>query len=49
MTRRNRALPLSELAALAARAPRLAGFDDLAQAAALDDGGDSSGTRDPRS
>jgi hypothetical protein len=42
------ALPLGEVAALVAGAGRLAGFDDLAQAAALvADRGDSSGTADP--
>jgi hypothetical protein len=44
------ALPLGEVARLVAGAARLAGFDDLAQAAAAvaAAGGDGSGTEDPR-
>jgi hypothetical protein len=43
------ALPLSEVARLMAGAARLAGFDDLAQAAAaVAEGGDSYGTQDAR-
>jgi len=40
------ALPLGEVARLVARAARLAGFDDLAQAAAAAEGGDGAGTGD---
>ena len=43
------ALPLGEVARLVAGAARLAGFDDLAQAAAAAaEGGDGSGTADAR-
>jgi hypothetical protein len=43
------ALPLGEVARLVVGAARLAGFDDLAQAAAaVAEGGDSSGTQDAR-
>jgi hypothetical protein len=43
------ALPLGEVARLVAAAARLAGFDDLAQAAAaVAEGGDGAGTQDAR-
>ena len=42
------ALPLGEVARLVAGAARLAGFDDLAQAAAAAEGGDGAGTQDAR-
>lgn len=42
------ALPLGEVARLVAGAARLAGLEDLAQAAAAAEGGDGSGTRDVR-
>ena len=42
------ALPLGEVARLVAGAARLAGFDDLAQAAAAAAGGDGAGTEDAR-
>jgi hypothetical protein len=42
------ALPLGEVARLVAGAARLAGFDDLAQAAAAAEGGDGSGPQDAR-
>ena len=41
-------LPLGEVARLVAGAARLAGFDDLAQAAAAAAGGDGAGTKDAR-
>ena len=42
------ALPLGQVAGLVAGAARLAGFDDLAQAAAAAGGGDGCGPRDAR-